>query len=71
MAIRAPLALLTDRELRGWRVYRAVLVWPYAIAAPALGMAFRFILAPEAGFWPSSTRSGRASGIPTSTASTP
>ncbi len=44
------LAVFTDRELRGWRVYRVVLVWPFAIAAPALGMAFRFILAPEAGF---------------------
>jgi sn-glycerol 3-phosphate transport system permease protein len=50
MAIALVLAILTDRELRGWRVYRAVLVWPYAIAAPALAMAFRFILAPEAGF---------------------
>ncbi len=45
------LALLTDRELRGFRIYRTVLVWPYAIAAPALGLAFRFILAPEAGFF--------------------
>src|SRR3954454_20070489 len=43
------LALLADRELRGHRVYRAVLVWPYAIAAPALGLAFRFIPAPDAG----------------------
>jgi sn-glycerol 3-phosphate transport system permease protein len=50
MAAALVLALLTDRELRGWRAYRAVLVWPFAIAAPALGMAFRFILAPEAGF---------------------
>lgn len=44
------LALLTDRELMGSRIYRSVLVWPFAIAAPALAMAFRFILAPEAGF---------------------
>jgi sn-glycerol 3-phosphate transport system permease protein len=44
------LALLTDLELRGHKIYRTVLVWPYAIAAPALGLAFRFILAPEAGF---------------------
>ena len=44
------MALLADRELRGHRIYRTVLVWPYAIAAPALGVAFRFILAPEAGF---------------------
>jgi sn-glycerol 3-phosphate transport system permease protein len=50
MGIALALALLVDRELRGFRVYRTVLVWPYAIAAPALGVAFRFILAPEAGF---------------------
>jgi sn-glycerol 3-phosphate transport system permease protein len=50
MAMALMLALLTDRQLRGYRIYRSVLVWPYAIAAPALGMAFRFILAPEAGF---------------------
>ena len=50
MAIALLLALLVDREVRGWRIYRTVLVWPFAIAAPALGMAFRFILAPEAGF---------------------
>lgn len=43
------LALLADRELRGSKLYRTVLIWPYAIAAPALGLAFRFILAPEAG----------------------
>jgi sn-glycerol 3-phosphate transport system permease protein len=50
MGVALGMALLVDRELRGFRVYRTVLVWPYAIAAPALGVAFRFILAPEAGF---------------------
>lgn len=43
------LAVLTDRQLRGYQVFRTTLVWPYAIAAPALGLAFRFILSPEAG----------------------
>lgn len=43
------LALLVDRELAGHRIYRTVFIWPYAIAAPALALAFRFILAPEAG----------------------
>lgn len=43
------LALLADRELGGHHIYRTVLVWPYAIAAPALGLAFRFMLAPGAG----------------------
>lgn len=50
IALALALAVLTDRKLRGHRIYSTVLVWPYAIAAPALGLAFRFILAPEAGF---------------------
>jgi sn-glycerol 3-phosphate transport system permease protein len=50
IAIALALAVLTDRQLRGHRIYSTALVWPYAIAAPALGLAFRFILAPEAGF---------------------
>ena len=50
MGIALVLAVLTDRQLAGSRLYRVVLVWPYGIAAPALALAFRFILAPEAGF---------------------
>lgn len=50
MFIALVLAALTDRQLAGSRLYRVVLIWPYGIAAPALAMAFRFILAPEAGF---------------------
>jgi sn-glycerol 3-phosphate transport system permease protein len=50
MGIAFVLAVLTDRELRGHKIYRSVLIWPYAIAAPALALAFRFMLAPEAGF---------------------
>lgn len=49
MGIALTLALICDRELRGNKFYRSVFIWPYAIAAPALGLAFRFILAPEAG----------------------
>lgn len=43
------LAALTDRQLRGSKFYSVVLIWPYGVAAPAAAMAFRFILAPEAG----------------------
>lgn len=50
MVIALVLAALTDRQLAGSWLYRVVLVWPYGIAAPALALAFRFILAPEAGF---------------------
>ena len=71
MAAALVLALLADRELRGARLYRSVLVWPFAIAAPALGMAFRFILAPEAGFMALSTICGLACGIRRSTARMP
>jgi sn-glycerol 3-phosphate transport system permease protein len=44
------LAVAVDRQLSGYRTYRFVLFWPYAIAAPAVGLAFRFIFAPQAGF---------------------
>ncbi|MDR3515182.1 MAG: ABC transporter permease subunit [Azospirillaceae bacterium] len=44
------LAVFVDRECTGSRLYRVVLIWPYGIAAPALGLAFRFLMAPEAGF---------------------
>lgn len=44
------LATFVDRQLAGFRVYRFVYFWPYAIAAPAVGLAFRFIFAPDAGF---------------------
>ena len=36
MGVALVMALLVDRELRGFRFYRTILVWPYAIAAPAL-----------------------------------
>ncbi|MBO9098265.1 MULTISPECIES: carbohydrate ABC transporter permease [unclassified Rhizobium] len=49
MSIGLLLAALTDRQLRGSNFYRVVLIWPYGIAAPALALGFRFILAPQAG----------------------
>ncbi len=44
------LALLVDRQLPGYRLFQFTYFWPYAIAAPAVGLAFRFIFAPDAGF---------------------
>jgi sn-glycerol 3-phosphate transport system permease protein len=49
MAIALTLAMFVDRALKGTRLFQSVFVWPYAIAAPAAGVAFRFIFAPEAG----------------------
>ena len=43
------LALFADRQLTGYKLYRVGLIWPYAIAAPAVGLSFRFIFNPAAG----------------------
>jgi sn-glycerol 3-phosphate transport system permease protein len=50
MAIALVLAMFVDRQLPGYRAYRFLYFWPYAVAAPAVGLAFRFIFAPDAGF---------------------
>lgn len=49
MSMALILALFADRQLRGYRGFRIGLIWPYAIAAPAIGLAFRFIFNPSAG----------------------
>jgi sn-glycerol 3-phosphate transport system permease protein len=43
------LAVFVDRQLRGHHTYKIGMIWPYAIAAPAVGLAFRFIFNPGAG----------------------
>ena len=45
------LALFVDRVIRGLVAYRATLMWPYAIAAPAVAVAFQFIFQPGVGFF--------------------
>lgn len=50
LAVSLMLATFVDRRLAGYQLYRFVYFWPYAIAAPAVGLAFRFIFAPDAGF---------------------
>lgn len=49
MAVALTLAAFVDRSLKGTRIFQSIYVWPYAIAAPAAGVAFRFIFAPESG----------------------
>ncbi|WFU91532.1 sugar ABC transporter permease (plasmid) [Rhizobium sp. CC1099] len=43
------LAIAVDRRLPGSGLFRFLYILPYAIAGPAAGMAFRFILSPERG----------------------
>ena len=49
MSVALTLAVFVDRALKGTKLFQSVFVWPYAIAAPAAGVAFRFIFAPESG----------------------
>ncbi len=49
MAMALTLALFVDRGLKGTKLFQSVFVWPYAIAAPAAGVAFRFMFSPQAG----------------------
>jgi sn-glycerol 3-phosphate transport system permease protein len=43
------LATAVDRQLKGSGIFQFFYIWPYAIAAPAVGIAFQFIFAPETG----------------------
>lgn len=43
------LAVFADRQLRGYKIYKVGMIWPYAIAAPAVGLTFRFLFSPGAG----------------------
>jgi sn-glycerol 3-phosphate transport system permease protein len=47
--ISLTLAVFVDRQLAGYRAYRVAIIWPYAVAAPAVGLAFQFVLNPGTG----------------------
>ncbi|OHV79019.1 carbohydrate ABC transporter permease [Rhizobium sp. LCM 4573] len=49
MGIALVLALFVDRGLKGTKLFQSVFIWPYALAAPVVGVAFRFIFSPQAG----------------------
>lgn len=51
MFMALTLALFVDRQLAGYRAYRVALIWPYAVAAPAVGLAFQFVFNPGAGIF--------------------
>ncbi|KTQ98450.1 MULTISPECIES: carbohydrate ABC transporter permease [Aureimonas] len=49
MGLALVLALAVDRQLKGSKIFRFFYIWPYALAGPAVGTAFLFILSPERG----------------------
>ena len=49
LAISLLLAVFADRVLRGARAYKALLVWPYAVAPAVAGVPWMFLLSPSIG----------------------
>jgi sn-glycerol 3-phosphate transport system permease protein len=43
------LAVMADKPLRGGAIYRTLLIWPYAIAPPVVGVLWVFMLHPSLG----------------------
>jgi len=43
------LAVMADKPLRGGTVYRTLLIWPYAVAPPVVGVLWVFMLNPSLG----------------------
>jgi sn-glycerol 3-phosphate transport system permease protein len=43
------LAVMADKPLRGVSVYRTLLIWPYAVAPPVVGVLWIFMLNPSLG----------------------
>jgi sn-glycerol 3-phosphate transport system permease protein len=49
MSLALALAVFADKEIRGKRAYRTLLIWPYAIAPAMSAVLFLFILDPRVG----------------------
>jgi sn-glycerol 3-phosphate transport system permease protein len=49
LALSLLLAVFADRVLRGARVYRTLLIWPYAVAPAVAGVLWLFMLSPSIG----------------------
>ena len=49
LAVSLLLAVFADRVLRGARVYKTLLVWPYAVAPAISGVLWVFLLSPSIG----------------------
>jgi sn-glycerol 3-phosphate transport system permease protein len=49
IAISLLLAVMADRVVRGALAYRALLIWPYAVASAVAGVLWLFLFAPSVG----------------------
>lgn len=60
LSVALLLAVMADKPLRGGAVYRTLLIWPYAVAPPVVGVLWVFMLHPSLGVL---SRYLRAAGI--------
>lgn len=49
LSVALLLAVMADKPLRGGAVYRTLLIWPYAVAPPVVGVLWVFMLHPSLG----------------------
>jgi sn-glycerol 3-phosphate transport system permease protein len=49
LSLALMLAVMADKPLRGITVYRTLLIWPYAVAPPVVGVLWVFMLNPSLG----------------------
>jgi sn-glycerol 3-phosphate transport system permease protein len=49
MGVALVLAVFADRVVRGTRVYRTLLIWPYAVSAVVSGVLWMFLFSPALG----------------------
>lgn len=49
MAAGLGLSLLANHKVRGWRLYRILLIWPYALPPAVAGVIFLFLFSAQAG----------------------
>ncbi len=49
MAVGLALSILANQKVSGWRVYRILLIWPYALSPAVAGVIFLFMFNPQSG----------------------
>ncbi|MDN3279335.1 sn-glycerol-3-phosphate ABC transporter permease UgpA [Frankia sp. RB7] len=60
LSVALLLAVMADKPMRGGAIYRTLLIWPYAVAPPVVGVLWVFMLHPSLGVL---SRYLRAAGI--------
>lgn len=49
MSTGLSLSLLANQKVKGWRIYRILLIWPYALPPAVAGVIFLFLFSAQAG----------------------